>query len=132
MAFSGKTPGPGVLGLARAFLAALRDFRQTAITSSSELRLRRVRYSREALLTMKTMVVLEENLDTILIGKFQFESDLQIRLGSLPYLHLGLRKNIEKMIYRSYRIEKYRKIIEFSIYRNFRYDTISYRKFSIR
>ena len=41
------------------------------------------------------------------------------------YSELGQGKNTEKMIYRSYRIEKYRKIIEFSIYRNFRYDTIT-------
>ena len=75
MTFSDKMPGracslsPGVL------LVGLRDFRKTTITSSFGLRLRRVRYSHEDLLTMKTMVLLEEYLDTILIGILMFETD---------------------------------------------------------
>ena len=72
------------------------------------------------------------------------ETDLS-RLSDYPFLFnilnlpnknvvwkLGLWKNTEKMIYRSYRIQKYRKIIEFLVYRNFWYDTVPYRKFPIR
>ena len=111
MTFSAKMPARAFWGLARAFFlspdifrpatvsssAALHDFRQTAISLSSELRLGRVRYPREGISTMKSMVVLDQHLDTFSVGRLAFEqthsSDLvrgRAEFGVLLSRHPGL------------------------------------------
>ena len=52
-----------------------------AITSSSEFRLRRTRYPREAISKTKIMIVRKKNLDIVLIGNEQFDQTGKLDMG---------------------------------------------------